>query len=456
MCNAHVTSPRSLRARWVFPVAGPPLRDSAVTISQGRIIAVGSPPNNVPIEDLGQVAIVPGLVNAHTHLEFSDLSSPIGLPGIGLVEWLGSVIRHRASMPAQSRSSVEMGLRESLGYGVTTIGEIAQPGGTSDPYLASSCEGTIFLELIAPRVERIEAVLESAGKHLLKAKRAVAEGDLADHEYVVPASGFKASNTTRMWRPGLSPHAPYTAHPELLNRAVELSIEHAIPLAMHLAESPEEIELLRDGCGPFRELLESRSVWDPTARSRGARPLDELHVLARAHRALVIHGNFLDDEEIAFLGRQRRQMAVVYCPRTHARFGHARYPLEKLLAAGAIVALGTDSRASAPDLSLLAEMRHVARAFPAMSRATILQMGTRGGAQALGLDAQVGSLEPGRWANLAVVALPEDAATDPHALLLDAAGAVISTWFRGKCVSLGGGRRPVRRQLSGRDRAPGE
>ena len=270
MCNAHVTSPRSLRARWVFPVAGPPLRDSAVTISQGRIIAVGSPPNNVPIEDLGQVAIVPGLVNAHTHLEFSDLSSPIGLPGIGLVEWLGSVIRHRASMPAQSRSSVEMGLRESLGYGVTTIGEIAQPGGTSDPYLASSCEGTIFLELIAPRVERIEAVLESAGKHLLEAKRAVAEGDLADHEYVVPASGFKASNTTRMWRPGLSPHAPYTAHPELLNRAVELSIEHAIPLAMHLAESPEEIELLRDGCGPFRELLESRSVWDPTARSRGA------------------------------------------------------------------------------------------------------------------------------------------------------------------------------------------
>ena len=146
---------------------------------------------------------------------------------------------------------------------------------------------------------------------------------------------------------------------------MEFSIEHEMPLAMHLAESREEIEFLRDGRGPFRELLESRGGWDPTARPRGARPLDELRVLSRAHRALVVHGNYLDDEEIDFLGRQRRQMAVVYCPRTHAWFGHARYPLEKLLAAGAIVALGTDSRASSPDLSLLAEMRHVAREFPA-------------------------------------------------------------------------------------------
>jgi cytosine/adenosine deaminase-related metal-dependent hydrolase len=122
---------------------------------------------------------------------------------------------------------------------------------------------------------------------------------------------------------------------------------------------------------------------------------------------------------------------VVYCPRTHAWFGHARYPLERLLAAGAIVALGTDSRASAPDLSLLAEMRHVARTFPAISRATILELGTLGGARALGVEALIGTLEPGKWANLAVVALPEESAADPHELLLDAAGAVVATWFRG-------------------------
>jgi len=404
---AQSPMPRILLARWVFPVASPPMRDAAVTISQGRIISVGSPPRDVPIEDLGNVAVLPGLVNAHTHLEFSDLAGPIGRPGMGFVEWLGRVIQHRANAPALSRSPVEMGLRESAVHGVTTIGEIAQPGGTTDAYLASPCDGTVFLELIAPRVERVEAALEDAGRQVHKIGQ---------------------------WQPGLSPHAPYTVHPELLSRAVDLSVEHELPLTMHLAESREEIDFLCDGRGMLRELLESRGVWDPTARPRGARPLDELRELSRAHRALVVHGNYLDDEEIDFLGRQRRQMAVVYCPRTHARFGHARYPLQKLLAVGAIVALGTDSRASAPDLSLLAEMRHVAHAFPAMSRATILEIGTLGGARALGVDTQIGTLQPGKWANLAVVALPEDAMADPHELLLDTAGDVVATWFRGNRV----------------------
>ncbi len=104
------------------------------------------------------------------------------------------------------------------------------------------------------------------------------------------------------------------------------------------------------------------------------------------------------------------------------------------MAAGAVVALGTDSRASSPDLSLLAEMRHVAREFPAMSRATILELGTLGGARALGLDSQIGTLEPGKRANLAAVALPEDAVADPHELLLDAAGGVVATWVRGNRV----------------------
>jgi cytosine/adenosine deaminase-related metal-dependent hydrolase len=442
MSAVQSPSPFALRARWVFPVAGPPLRDAAVTISRGRIIGLGRPPRDVPVEDLGQAAIVPGLVNAHTHLEFSDLASPIGRPGMGLVEWLGAVIEHRASaatldggrrvrssaakthqdVPENDGSSptiaarrcpstppcpIEQGLRESVGHGVTTIGEIAQAGGTKDAYLASPCGGTIFLELIAPLVERIDAALAAARKHVL-------EGGA--------------------WRPGLSPHAPYTVHPQLLARAVDLSVEREAPLAMHLAESPAEIEWLRDGRGPFRELLESRGAWDATARGRGARPLDELRMLARAHRALVIHGNYLDEEEIELLGRQRRRMAVVYCPRTHAWFGHARYPLEKLLAAGAIVALGTDSRASAPDLSLLAEMREVARAFPAMSRSTVLELGTLGGARALGLDARIGTLEPGKRADLAVVALPEDAAADPHDLLLATDGPVAATWVRGNRV----------------------
>ena len=133
----------------------------------------------------------------------------------------------------------------------------------------------------------------------------------------------------------------------------------------------------------------------------------------------MIHGNYLDDEEIAFLGANRRQMAVVYCPRTHDWFAHDAYPLEKMLAAGVTVALGTDGRGSSPDLNLLGEMRFAAQRHPAVGMDEILRMGTIYGARALGQEVIVGSLTPGKRADLTVVALPDRDAADPHELLFD-------------------------------------
>jgi cytosine/adenosine deaminase-related metal-dependent hydrolase len=417
--------PSSLRARCVFPVSGPPLKDAAVTIADGRIVAVGNEPTDGPIEDLGDVALVPGLVNAHTHLEFSDVARPIGNPKAGLVAWLRSVIEHRAlQSPANPTeagpaSAVAQGLAECLRCGVTTIGEIAQPHGIDDVYNAAPCGGTHFVEMIAPRLERVDAALEAARACLNRINLPSPSGRRAGGE------------DNDRWHNGLSPHAPYTVHPQLLVRAAALSVEHDIPLAMHLAESREELEFLRDGSGPFRELLESRRGFDPSARPRGSRPLDELRCLSQASRALVIHGNYLDDEEIEFVANHHRNMAVIYCPRTHTWFGHDPYPLEKLLAAGAVVALGTDSRASSPDLSLLAEMRHVARSFPSLSRATILELGTLGGAKALGREAEIGTLKPGNWANFTAIRLPDDPKANPHELLIDCDGEVAGTWVRG-------------------------
>ncbi len=396
------TQPLALRARWVLPVSGSPLRDAAVNIFQGRIVAVGAVLPGALVEDLGDVAIVPGFVNAHTHLEFSDIRQPIGFQGIGMVEWLRLVIERRGESPASGRSPVEMGLDESFRFGVGTIGEIGQPGLRQDDYRQSSCDGVAFIELIAPRADRVAAALEIARQHL-------------------------SAGLVGQWQPGLSPHAPYTVHPELLERAVRLSVEYRVPLAMHLAESREELEFLRDGSGPFRELLEARGAWDATAWPRGSRPLDVLRVLARADRAVVVHGNYLDAEEIAFVADHRENVAIVYCPRTHAWFGHERYPLEAMLSAGATVALGTDSRASSPDLSLLAEMRHIAREFPAMNRATILELGTLHGARALGREDEIGSLEPGKLAQLAVVDLPDGSVADPHELILDGDHPVVET-----------------------------
>jgi len=217
-----------------------------------------------------------------------------------------------------------------------------------------------------------------------------------------------------------------------MRQAIDLAVRDHLPVAMHLAESPEEMQLLASGNGPMREFLESKGAWDAAAQPAGRRPLDYLQALACADRSLVIHGNYLDDEEIAFAAEHRDRMAVVYCPRTHAWFGHKRYPLEKLLSAGALVALGTDSRASNPDLSILAEMRYIFRSFPAVAPATILELGTLAGARSLGLAKECGSIEVGKLAHLCVAPLGDESSNDPHELLLGrcqrgvAAGAVFS------------------------------
>ncbi len=401
---------RALKARWVFPVSGEPIPDAAVTIEGGRIAAVGKPAPGAPVEDLGNVAILPGLVNAHTHLEFSDLAMPLGRPGMALVDWIREVIAFRRDSARNALGAVRRGLEESLRCGTTTLGEIAQPNWSSEPFVEAGLRAVIFLELIAPTPDRAEAAMDSALRHL-------------------DAAGLSGA-----LHPGLSPHAPYSVHPTLLRRVIDLSRVRRAPVAFHLAESHDELEFLRWGSGTLRDLLRDLRITDALAFWQG-RPLDCLFELAPVHRALVIHGNYLDDEEIAFVARHRGDMSIVYCPRTHAYFGHKTYPLETMLAAGATVALGTDSRASSPDLSVLGEMRFVAKRHPYVPLSTVLRMGTLNGARALGLDVEVGSLEPGKWADLAIVALPNRDAPDPHELLFHSDTQVVVTLVKGTATA---------------------
>jgi cytosine/adenosine deaminase-related metal-dependent hydrolase len=144
-----------------------------------------------------------------------------------------------------------------------------------------------------------------------------------------------------------------------------------------------------------------------------------LELLAGARRALVIHGNYLGSRDWSLLSAHRRRMTVVYCPRTHAYFGHAAYPLEELLAAGVSVAVGTDSRASNPDLDLLGELRFVRRRFPRLAPRTILELGTLRGAEALGRDADFGSITVGKLARFALVPLGDEEPSDVEEFLLD-------------------------------------
>jgi cytosine/adenosine deaminase-related metal-dependent hydrolase len=398
----------ALHARYVFPVTSPPLQNAVVTVEHGRIAHVGNAPPTAELVDLGNVALLPGLVNAHTHLEFSQLTSPIGCPGSGMAQWIRHVIAYRRQSGNMSAdAAIRAGLAECLAQGVTTVGEIAQPGWPANVVAESPVNTTVFLELLAPVSQRVGTAIEHAHNHVHAASQSVA------------------------WRAGLSPHTPYTVHPSLLEAAVSLSAQHAIPLAFHLAESADEMELFTSGGGPLRILLEDLGAWQPGLIASNSRPLDYLSRLAAAHRTLIIHGNYLDAEELALLARHRQRMAVVYCPRTHAWFGHRPYPLHEMLDAGVCVALGTDSRASSPDLSLLAEIRHVAHTHPQVTRDVVLRLGTLHAAEALGLDQQIGSLEPGKWADLTAVRLPDHDAADPHELLFDAQTPVVGVWCKG-------------------------
>jgi aminodeoxyfutalosine deaminase len=391
--------PFSLRARVVFPVDRPPIENGIVTIDGERIVAVGSTPDGGEVIDLGWVALVPGLVNAHTHLEFSRLRRPFGEPGMPLVDWIRLVIAERGRTSGAQSDSLLLGLQESLSGGVTTIGDIT----TSVPGLLPGIMGlTLFHEVIGFSRARANSALSALLDRLDFVRQSVAELD---------------TEANALTQYGISPHAPYTVSPRLLSQLISLARKRDLPIAMHLAESREELEFLSHGTGPFQALLDERSMWDADAIPRGTRPLDYLRMLAYAPRSLVIHGNYLDDDELEFLGANRNRMSLVYCPRTHAYFRHAPYPLAKALAAGVRVALGTDSRASNPDLNLLAEMRHVMRARLSLDPQQVLRMGTLGGAEALGREHHVGSITAGKLANLVAIPITDDARATPDDIL---------------------------------------
>ncbi len=367
-------------ARWVIPVDQPPLEWGVVEIEGERIVAIHPPFSEQAgsTTNLGEAAILPGLVNAHTHLEFSDLTEPVA-PGKSFADWIDRVVERRRGQSDPSQA-VRQGLSESLASGTTTVGEIA----TSDAWRSISiCEatGVVYRELIGLKPDRWEPALEIARAHLRKAPPENAN-----------------------WIRGLSPHAPYSVHPELYRRLIDLAVEAGAPVAVHLAETREELELLEHGTGPLVEQLTKFGAWETGLIPKGSRVLDYLIPLAEVDHGLVIHGNYLSDADIEFLAHHPN-LSVVYCPRTHAAFGHGPHPWRQLLSAGVRVALGTDSRASNPDLSIWNEVLALMNRYPEFNAGQLLRMATLNGAEALGCDHEVGSLTRGKLANLLVVRL---------------------------------------------------
>jgi cytosine/adenosine deaminase-related metal-dependent hydrolase len=388
------------RARFVFPVSSPPLEDGVVEVTGGVISAIHNRLEPRAL-DLGNAAILPGLVNAHTHLEFSSLAAPLE-PAEPFSSWIRALVSHRRSRTEDVRTNIAQGLAEAVSTGSWAIGEIATEGWSPQVFMNVQQDGgqdfrvVVFRELLALAPERIEAQLAMAREHLAAA--AFAETDIITH--------------------GLSPHAPYSVHPDLFHQLVALCKEHHAPLAMHLAETPAELELLKYGTGELVEMLSAFGVWRDGLIPKNSRILDYLEPLAGLDRGLIVHGNYLSDVDIAFLAKHP-QLSVVYCPRTHAYFGHANHPWPKLVEAGVRVGLGTDSRASNPDLSLWAEVKFLRRKHPDVPPSQWLQWATRDGAVALyGQDTKLGGLAIGDAACFSVVPLVNPGTHDPYAALL--------------------------------------
>ena len=407
-----------IRARWIVPLHGPPLAGGWLRVRRGRIVdlGMGTPPgcrDAASAIDAADAVVFPGLVNAHTHLEFSDVVSPLDAAG-GLPGWIERVVavrRGRASGTAAERqvaAAIRRGLDESAAHGVTAVGEIS----TGIPFGGYPAGGP-----------RLRVFREALGLSAASATTAGA-GAIRDVGRLL-AAGASA---------GISPHAPYSVAASLATALIAAARRHSVPLAMHVAESEAEAELLRAGTGPFRDLFERLGVWPPGGPA--LLPAAEwISRLARGPRGVVIHGTHLgrDPDALARLARHRDRLCVVVCPRTTRALSNMLPPVGLFREAGVRVAIGTDSRASSPDLSVLAECRTLVAAG-VVSPEESLRMATGDAAWALGFERTCGILAPGRPADLAI-AVPATASTDPYEAILDPATRIIATLRAGRMIA---------------------
>lgn len=409
----------TLGARYVFPVEGPPIADGRLGIEKGRIVWVTSGADRAADLDLGNVAITPGFVNAHTHLELSPLEPPAGsAPAVeNEVHWLRRVVDQRRSGSEESlRAAASRNVAASVAAGTCLVADTTTAGQSWDAIAAAPLRGVVFCELIGIRRERGLQTCADTWNWLATIR--------ADQQVAASA------------RTGLSPHAPYSTSGWLYHRAAE----SGMPLSTHLAEMPEELELLRTRNGPLREFLESLGAWDSDWDPIGPRPADYVRRgKLRDADWLIAHGTYLDPADFWQFRPEAapsgQRVAIAFCPRTHARFGHAPHPYRTLLERGVVVCLGTDSLASSPTLSILDEVRFLRRRDPTLSGPLLLSMATLFGAWALRAETTTGSLRPGKSADFAVIALPDRDSADPHDLLFDSDLPVTASAFEGSWVT---------------------
>ena len=407
-----------LRAAFVAPMDAPMIRDGAVVTAGGRVVEVG-PAGRVltahagrKVADLGDAVLLPGLVNAHAHLELSLIRCPLPAPP-PFVDWLYTVSANarRPDFEDWILTGMVAGVQQCIPFGVTCVGDICQHIAIARPML--------FSMKPRPRVVSFAEVLGLA-------KRRYRFEELLD------AAAVPLRQDDR-FRAGLSPHAPYSVDRRGFEQALQLARSRELPIATHLAESASEREFLESHTGPFRELLDHiGSLEEPLDTFQGSPIAFARSIgLLDYERSSLAHVNYCDDEELAMLARGKA--SVVYCPRTHAYFGHPPHRWRDMLAAGINVAVGTDSCASSPDLNLVDDLRLLHRIAPDVTAESLWQMATTRSARAVCWDDEVGSITVGKRADF-VAFRTSGASPDPLRDVLETDVLPTGTWMHGRRV----------------------
>jgi 5-methylthioadenosine/S-adenosylhomocysteine deaminase len=394
-------------ARWVLPISAPPIRDGTVAELGGRIVYVG-PRAGAPggrEHDLGDCALLPGLVNAHTHLELTVFRGL--LEDLSFRDWIARLQGAKMAVmtPARFLDSARWGIAEGVRAGITTYADTCDSGVVLEAMRERGVRGIMYQEVFSPSPD--PAAVRAAAVRLAE--------QLARHDAI----------ETELQQVGVSPHAPYTVSDPLF-ALVARSGRH---IAVHIAESEEEERFVRDGEGPFADAHRARDIPVAPRAESSISLLAKLGVL-EAH-PLLIHCVRVNGPDIAAIAAS--MSTVAHCPISNAKLAHGIAPLGEMLDAGIAVGLGTDSMASNNRMHLLEESRAAVLAqrartgrHHALSAARALELATLGGARALGLDGRVGSLEVGKEADLAafdLTALAGTADADPAAALVFALGA---------------------------------
>ncbi|HZO87158.1 MAG TPA: amidohydrolase family protein [Chthonomonadaceae bacterium] len=416
-----------IRAAWVLPISGPPLENAEVVVEGDRIAEVrpaGTSSIGGDVLDFGEAVLMPGLVNAHTHLDYTVMRGL--LEDIEFFPWIRELTARKDALTWEDwLASATWGAAEAVAGGVTTIGDCTDSGAALWGAKALGLGGVIYQEVFGIDERRsVPEIMEE-----LQSRVAQLQAESAHTPLDI----------------GISPHAPYTVRPALFRALAEYAEREALPVCIHAAESRAEAELLRSGTGPIAEMFARRGIDWPIPGNSAVAYLDSMGILGP--RTLLVHGVQVSAADRHIL--RARDVAWAHCPKSNAKLGVGVAPLGLLgryrrsgqqedLSPCPRLGLGSDSVASNNTMDLFEEMRFAVllqrgarHRMAALSAREAVEMATLGGARALGLDAQIGTLEPGKRADLCAVRLDElhsVPAYDPYSALVYAARAADVLW----------------------------